>query len=68
MAKFVVLARAEDDSASVTVGPVASVGAVTALAMEITAAGWIPQGVRQLWSVTQFRDRAAAARNRRPGQ
>jgi hypothetical protein len=68
VAKFVVLARAEDGSASVTVGPVASVGAVMALAAEITAAGWVPQGVRQLWSVAQFRDRAASARNRRPGQ
>lgn len=61
MAKFVVLASAEDGSASVTVGPVATVGAVMALAMEITAAGWIPQGVRQLWSVGQFRARAGKA-------
>jgi hypothetical protein len=61
MAKFVILATAQDGSASVTVGPVASVGAVTALAMEISAAGWIPQGVRQLWSVAQFRDRVRKA-------
>jgi len=61
MASFVVLANAEDGSASVVVGPVASVGAVTALAVEITEAGWIPQGVRQLWSVAQFRDRVRKA-------
>jgi hypothetical protein len=61
MAKFVILATAQDGSASVPVGPVASVGAVTALAMEITAAEWIPQGVRQLWSVAQFRDRVRKA-------
>lgn len=64
MAAFAVLARSPDGSVTVAVGPVSSVGAVTALAREIAAAGWIPQSTRQLWSVAHFREQVKRAPRR----
>lgn len=55
---FVVLAQSPDGDSAV-IGPVFSAEAAVALAEEIAAAGWVPDGVRRHLTRSAFRGRVA---------